>query len=336
MEEILAIIEAHIKTDRYISCLENILVLFEKHNISISDKKQILKSIDEHNQKLYNIEKSKENEIENIEKMSCESRKEKETIKKEPTKKVHEPLHCDVTGYMEKLRKVTSEEKIIEILPERENPEFENIVGTILVNLYKEKVEIINFIEQQGEIEVEEMFSADLEEIDSKIEIILDYIYNVVEVELPKTNNNKIVFAKNSSNEPLIFQDLKGHEDEYNLFLDLINSIEDGTFKRVRSFADKRLDYLLEVRKGRARIFFSRIENVYVVISAFVKKCSTDLRHANFMVNSSKTYQLQKEQLTQYIKNAEYMEFESKYLKDLKEMLSEKARVKKNEFNSQN
>lgn len=338
MDEIMAIIDVHIKTNRYISCLENLSVLFEKYNISFTDRKQILRKINEHNQKLYKTEQAKEKELVNIELKSCKPTiVTNEDKKAEGIKKVPEPLNCNVSIYMEKLKKAKTEEEIVQCLPKKEDSEFDNILSTILVNLYREKVEIINFLNQQeNRFEIEEVFEEDLDDIEFKVETILDYMENVVEIELPKTNNNKIIFAKNSSNEPLIFQNLKGYEDEYALFLDLINSIEDGTFKRVRSFADKRLDYLIEVRKGTARIFFSRIENIYVVISAFVKKCNTDLRHRNFMANSSKIYQLQKEQLSEYIKNAEYMSLEGKYLNDLKEMLGQKARVKKNEFNSQN
>lgn len=340
MEEIMAIIDAHIQTSRYISCLENLSVLFEKHNISFEDRKIILKKISEHNQKLYKLEQSKEKELTGIEvKNYTSTLVVNETKPIELPKKIIEPLNCNVSSYMEKLKEAKTESEIIACLPKNDDKEFDNILGSILVNLYREKVEIINFLNQQeNREEIEEVFEEDLDDIEFKIETILDYKDCTDEIELPKTKGNKVVFLKNSTNEPVIFQSLKGYEEYYPSFLELLNSILDGKFKRLRVFTNNaKLTSIMEVKSFKTRILFARLkDNTYVIISAFVKKCDTDLRHRNIIVTASQSYYVQKEQLLECINNLEYMAQEEKYLKELEELLSEKVKVKKNEFNGEN
>lgn len=334
MEEILKIIDVHIKTNRYINCLENIFVLFETYDIPFSDRKDIIKQIDDHNQKLYSEEKIKEDRIVKIGTMKCSVKAKAEPIVEKPIKQKPEVLNIDVSMYIIKIKETDDANEIISILPERDNPDFDSILSSILINLYKEKVEIINFMnEQENRKEVESIFETELEQIDFKMETILDYKDFVEDIELPKETNNKIVFMKNSSFEPVIFQNLKGYEEYYDSFLDLLNSIIDGSFKRMKAFTNNnKINNIYEVKNFKTRILFSRLkDNVYVVIAAFVKKCDIELRINNFIKNCSYQFGLQKEMLLASLADEESRIQEEKYLADLKLMLSERMKVRNHE-----
>lgn len=337
MEEILKIIDLHIQTNRYINCLENIFVLFETYDIPFSERKDILKQVYEHNQKLYNEETRKEDKIAKIGTMKCSVKKVVEPIVEKTVKQQPEALNCDVSKYLNKIKEANEVDEIISILPERDNPDFDNILSSILINLYKEKVEIINFMnEQENRKEIEGIFESELDEINFKMETILDYKDYVPDIELPKGNNNRIVFMKNSTLEPVIFQNLKGYEEYYESFLDLLNSIIDGSFKRMRTFTNNnKIDNIYEVKNFKTRILFTRLkDNVYVVIAAFVKKSDTELRINNFITNCSQQLSLQKNTLLAGISNEEFMIQEDKYLADLKQMLSERMKVRKHELDN--
>lgn len=199
----------------------------------------------------------------------------------------------------------------------------------LLVNLYSKKIEIDNYIHQnQYEDDIEEIFAEDLELLDFQMETILDYKDDVEEVTIETTSSqNEIIFLKNSSLEPVIFQDMKGKEEYYDSFLELLKSIQNGNLKNVKHFVNlDNVKDIYEVRGSKTRILFSKLkDNVFVVMSAFVKKCDTDLRHRNFVINVSQKYQLQKEYLLKTY-NEKGSSLDNQYLNNLYEMLSTKRR----------
>lgn len=335
MDEIQQLLVEYMSENRYISCLEELYVLFEKNNISSTERITIMKEIYMYNKKIYALEERKSQELDNIKNYDKASvMTEKSSIlTTSKSKKIVEALQFDISKYMEKIKNVNDISDLEKILPSRDNEQFDNIVDMIAVGLYKEKVEIINLIHEQQEKEpfIHEFFDSELEDIDFKIEILLDYKNMLMESKENCTQNvsNRVVFLKNTFGEPMIVSSLKGYEEYYESFLELINSIVDGSFKNKRSFSNnsKVID-MMEVKGFKTRVLFSHLkDNIYVIMPAFVKKCDTDLRHRNILENVSQIYQIQKEELLYLINNEEYMIKEEGYLGELLDILKEKKKV---------
>lgn len=334
MNEIYQLINEHMEKNKYISCLEELYVLFEENNISFEERTSIMKEVYRYNKKIYTVEQSKSKKLDNIENYQ----------KQEPIKEVHalptvkpkkkvEPLHCDISIYMNAIKKFKDINDLKHILPSRDDEQFDNIVDMLLVALYQEKVEMINLIHEQQEKEplIYQFFDDELEDLDFRIETLLDYKNEIEEIEnstVEKTAN-RIVFLKNSIGEPMIMSGIKDYEEYYDSFLELINSIIDGTFKNKRIFLNNnKVVDMMEVKGFKTRILFSHLKNnIFVVMPAFVKKCDTDLRHRNLIQRVSQIHQLQKEKLMYLADDEEFMKQEEKYLEELLEMLQEKKKV---------
>lgn len=335
MEEIQQLIIEYMSKNKYISCLEELYVLFEENNISLNEKITIMKEIYLYNKKIYASEERKSQELDNIEnyeKTSIVTEKSSvQTTNK--SKKIVEALQLDISSYMEKVKNINDISELEKILPSRDSEQFDNIIDMIAVNLYKEKVEIINLIHEQQEKEplIHEFFDSELEDIDFRIEALLDYKNMTMEPEEFYNQNvlNRIVFLKNTIGEPMIISSLKGYEEYYESFLELINSIIDGSFKNKRSFSNNnKVVDMMEVKGFKTRVLFSHLkDNVYVIMPAFVKKCDTDLRHRNILENVSQIYQMQKEELLNLVNSGEYMQKEEEYLSELLDILKEKKKV---------
>lgn len=336
MNEIQELINGHMQKNKYISCLEDLYVLFEKNSISYSERCIILKEIYKYNKKVHASEERRAQKLEKMENQKivvAQSKPEKISRSIEKSNKNVEALQCDVSLYMDKIKNFSDVGELEIILPSREDEHFDNIIDMILTKLYQEKVEIINLIHEQQENEpsISQFFDEELEDIDYRMETLLDYkndFFEEDEISTEKTNN-KIVFLKNSFGEPMIISSLKGYEEYYESFLELINSIIDGTFKNKRTFLNNnKIVDLMEVKGFKTRILFSRLKNdIYVVMPAFVKKCDTDLRHRIIIQNISQMYQLQKDELMNALDNEDFMKQEQYYLDELIKTLDEKKKV---------
>lgn len=68
MNEIKQLINRYIEQNKYISCLEELYVLFEKNNVSFQERTTIMKEIYKYNKKIYAIEQKKSQKLDNMEK----------------------------------------------------------------------------------------------------------------------------------------------------------------------------------------------------------------------------------------------------------------------------
>lgn len=335
MEEIQRYLDKYFENNKYIVSLEELYMLFEKNSLSLKQRKDILKQVYEYNKKVYILEQNKIIKLSNV-KIVPEQEEITPVVFLPSETKEHDALDIEVSNYMLNIRKATTIEQMNNIsLPKRDDPQFDNILSTIIINLYKEKVEIINAIrfQRENDIEIQQLFEEELENIDSRIEFLLDY-KNYEDEEQQIEEDNQIIFLKNSSYEPFIFQNLKGYEEYYNSFLELINRIKIGNFKHMRNFTNNKIVNIIEVKAFKTRVLFTRVkDNIYVILAAFVKKCDTDLRHRHFVENVSQKYQIQKNELLTNLENPEFLVEEENWLHILTEMLNEKKKVKIHETN---
>lgn len=329
MEEIEKIINEHIDSGKYITSLEEIYVLFEKYNLLMSERNVLLKKIDEFNQKLYKLEQVKERKFQQIKsgniKLSNNLKEHSPLIKQVQYESDKQVINIDVSSYLKKIN--AGNETLEEILPNKSTEDYTHILNSILIELYKQKVDITNILfSQESEDDMKELFLLEVDRINKLIDKIIEE-RDFIEVETigldDNSKLNQLIFLKSTTGKPYILSNLKGMEEYYDSFKELLDSIINGTFKKIKIFQnnDKYMK-LMEVRGYKTRIIFSRIaDNTYVIIDAFVKKCDTDLRHRTILEKDSNLFQCQKNSIINMLEDKKALQQENQFTEELIKIL---------------
>ncbi len=201
---------------------------------------------------------------------------------------------------------------------------------SILFSLAKEKkmyVELLpSFTEEEQEIAQEE-----IERLQEKIDWIQEYLNPVSEEEISiGKEKNHLVFLETVNGNPCALNDMKSKEmkeDVYPSFLTLLQSIENGTFPRLRKLISTLNFY--EVKLNQSRVLFSRIyENYYCIVACFVKKSDwqKDLNERKYSLMS--LYAAQEKAMYHALEegNSAYLERQQETLEELYQLLSPKGR----------
>lgn len=166
---------------------------------------------------------------------------------------------------------------------------------SILLRLQAESMKEIKELEEIIVMETSQMSDEELSEYKSllqkekkKIEGIRDYLTTDEESGLFETKKNTIILVPTNCGNFHIVDELESIPKEfYSDFLELINSIKDGTFKGVKRFKNHRILLgINEVKSHQTRIVFSRIGlDTYALITAFVKKCNNDKLYRESLIS---------------------------------------------------
>ena len=180
------------------------------------------------------------------------------------------------------------------------------IINSILMYFIKECVEIEKFIAKENlNKEEKNDFQEEIRSKQTLIHKIAEYRNQPI-IEEDKKYNNNIIYLTSPSDNIYAQSDLKDISKEfYDSFLELLNSIIDGTFKNVKCFTNhNKIGKLYEVKNFQTRIIFDRInKDTYVIISVFIKKTDKDLRYFEQIINRSSKYFSIKEILKEAAKN---------------------------------
>lgn len=249
----------------------------------------------------------------------------------EPEEK-NEKQIMDISFYLNQIKKCKSIDEIISVLPKNNNYDFELLINTILMHYIEECVEIENFIvsEELTDDEHEEFLS----ELHRKQEVmnkIIEYRNQPVKQEVEIEKNN-LIYLTSSSGNIYALNDLKNIDvDYYDSFLELLNSIIDGSFKNVKNFSNNnKIGQLYEVKDFKTRIVFDRIDkNTFIIISIFMKKTDKDLKYREQIVNRAQKYRNIREMLKMLCRNSEYIEENKDITIELKNILSKKGEIRK-------
>lgn len=249
----------------------------------------------------------------------------KQEIEQEKTK-VQELY--DVSFYLDQIKECTSLTELQTVLPRKNHPDFNTIMNTILASLLKEIIEIEEFVstEKLTKSERQEF----LNEIHAKQAWINEMIlYRDQKMEQKEESiQNHLIYLASSSNNIYAFQDLKDIEQEYfGSFLELLNSILDGTFKNVKKFSNNnKINTLYEVKNFKTRIVFNKINaNTFVIVSMFMKKADNDLRYREQIVHRSTLYQSVKEELKRKSQETEFLEANKEITETIQNILMKKG-----------
>ena len=217
-----------------------------------------------------------------------------------------------------------SHEEFLECLPSREDDNFIPILLRLKAESLKEIKVLFEFYYQDESLSIEEKASI-LELVrceEKKIEDLEHYMDYEEEKEDSNFLENKIILMPTQSGKIRILEDLDHITSEfYPEIFDLIRSIENGTFKRIRKFNLKSnpvLGGVCEVRGSWARVLFQRIDcNTYVLISAFIKKAHNTTMYRDIVRVRSGEFRAVLPILKNGLSDPEFMEMNDLYVEEL-------------------
>ena len=211
------------------------------------------------------------------------------------------------------------EEDIISILPNPEDYSYQDV----LLKLYASSLKEIKEMTEMGledESYKEEVEKNILNE-KKKMTIIWDLLYPEKDNKDEEVKHNRIVLMPNINGKMKILEDLdKIPLDYYDEIHDLIYSIIDGSFKRVKRFTSTNTvtEGASEVRGIKGRVFFQRLTNdIYVLVCAFIKKTTNDRGYQDFIRNRITEYKYLEEELKKKLEDPEFMKMNGFYVEEL-------------------
>lgn len=220
----------------------------------------------------------------------------------------------DITFYSNLLNSCTSLEELPDYLPKRINPNFEEIMNRLIVNLLKEIKEFNEFLATSSlELEERQAFEKEKDEKRILMESLIAFRdkVDVVEEEKEEERKNTIIYLQSPSGNYYVDSDEKKIEIEYyKSFWGLLESIQNGTFKNVRFFsANNLLNGLVEVKDFKTRIVFQRIErDVHCILAVFMKKVDVDAYYKEYLATRFSRYKQTLEVIKKSLKDERYLE----------------------------
>ena len=227
--------------------------------------------------------------------------------------KVDKPVHKrvektevedrEILFYINYIEEHLDDNNYLNILPKNNDKDSMRLLFKI-INYFKSKIE---FIQSILSIETK---SQDIEYLENELvkyvpiyEKILEYkdsIKNVLEEE-KESFKNKVSYFINKCT-PYIYLDIKDSPENYDSIMKLINSIEIGTFKNIRSFSGqfKGLFEVRDISNGTRVIFEINDLGEYCIIGGVLSKAETNSIYKERLMNRYKTYIANKEATKYY------------------------------------
>ena len=218
-------------------------------------------------------------------------------------------------------------ESIEDVLPSRSNYNYEKIVLRIMA-------EITHDIRDINEIIYSDDYPIDWQElVEYKEELLsltnkrntLKEILLFKEDEVVDEKKNKLIFLPiKGTDEYRIFDELKYiPQEEYEGFLELFESIKNGTFKNARRFTNNvDLNGALEVKGHQIRVVYKRLsKDCYGIVSMFMKKTQNSTEYRATLINRYSEYKSIEKELKENIKDPDFIlknqEIEDKLFSEL-------------------
>ena len=236
----------------------------------------------------------------------------------------------EVEYYLDDYKKLieVNEENIRDILPSRSNYDFEKIVLRLMSESLKEIKELSELIDLEADKEVLEEIKENIEKEQEKINILKRILFQKEEKEENREKNN-IILVPTLSGNIRILDDLEHlPEETYDGFKELIDSIENNTFKGVKRL----VEYLIsEVRGDGIRILFGRLNrNTYALITAFQKKTTANSGYREFLKGRESSYKQVIDYLKDNLEDEDFLNENEENKEKLYKLLSkrQKERIK--------
>lgn len=227
-----------------------------------------------------------------------------------------------------------SEEEIKLIFPKRKHPRFKDIILRLSFESIKE-IKDINEILRNEELSDDETELCN-NIINNEIRKI-DYIKSRLivsdkeEIQDLDEKNNLILVPTSFGNIRLIDELEHIPSEYYDGFKELIKSIEDGTFKNVKTLcSNSELAGISEVKLFKIRVVFTRLNsNSYALISAFMKKSDNDRLYRESLISKVRDFHTIENKLKTNLDNEEFLEENNKNVEQLWNIISSEEQAKK-------
>lgn len=252
-------------------------------DIATATSEELMETLDENNRTVTLMSKE-------IEKLKEVASKERKIVIDSPIKpyvelseeeeEEEDSLEEELSYYVENFNNATLEElteSTDDILPSQENPNYQNIMLRLQIELLKSIKEVNDMIKETGKSNQEELeyYKEELQQLRKK----LDLLNSPVEKDTKGEDQRKniLIFAPTPSGNIRVLEDIEKRipHEYYAGFQGLFESIQTGRFKNVRRFvaSNAKTAGFSEVKDHKIRVVFDRIgPHAYVVITAFMKK----------------------------------------------------------------
>ena len=217
-------------------------------------------------------------------------------------------------------------ESIEDVLPSRSNYNYEKIVLRIIAEITHDIKDIREIILDDSDMDKSDLeeYKEELLSLNNKRNALKEILLFEEDTTVEERKNNLIFMPIKGTDEFRIFDELKSiPQEEYEGFLELFESIKDGTFKNVRRFANnKSLNGAVEVKGHQIRVVFQRLsKDCYGIVSMFMKKTQNSDGYRNALINRYSEFKSMEKELKEKIKDPEFIlknkETEEKLLKIL-------------------
>ena len=276
-------------------------------------------------------------EVKKLKELSCKSTKRVEDDNKTPEKEmiydeadeVNSELDDKVDYYNYLISSIDDcedlQDQIESSLPNPNTGDYKTIVLRLKLKLLKSIKETADFISECRE----EFDDEDLEEYKEEIRLCSKKLEILKSESNEEVNENKtsiknnFFFPVSSMGNIRVIDEIekisKSSPEFCSEFIELFQSIEDGSFKRVRRFLNNnKLVGISEVRGFKPRVVFDRIgKNDYAIITAFLKKCDNDRGYKDSLELKIQKYMSQRDNIVKRLNNPEYRALNEQYTNEL-------------------
>mgnify|MGYP006916033496 CR=1 FL=1 len=237
----------------------------------------------------------------------------------------------EISFYLDNYKKLDDQftyDDVISILPTKDSYDYEDIVNRLIAESYKEIKEINELLLDDQTIGKEELleFKGLIEKEHKKIDYIRKSMIEEKETTV-KEHKNKIVLVPTIGGNIRVIDELEHIPlDYYDSFLELINSIINGTFKNVKTFtSNSQLAGISEVKGFKTRVVFSRLDkNTYALITAFIKKSDIDKLYKDTLTRKVSHFKENESVLKKKINDPKFMVENDQYVEELFNLLNSK------------
>lgn len=246
----------------------------------------------------------------------------------------YDQFENDILYYMSELSSLTagsSKEEIREVLPDKDDYDYEKVLLRLMAELVRENNEMTIFSDEEGvSLEEKKFLASEIEENLRRKDILKELVTEKEKEEENEVHEeNKMVFMPTQSGNPCVISELK-HIDSayYESFASLFESIITGKFKNLRKFSpNSAVAGLFEVKDFAIRIILSRLgPREYCVISAFTKKTDSNKDYQEQINLRASNFRKLEASLKENIKNEEFMQLQATYQEELFNMLGRESK----------
>ena len=198
---------------------------------------------------------------------------------------------------------------------------YEKIIRRVILELKKEiddiNAIIVEDIDTMSKDELE-ILNNDIKDDQKRIEVLRDVLKEEKEEDVDDNIDNTLVFIPTQSGNPRLLDDLDNNIPSpfYDEFLELFNSIKDGSFKGAKRFnKNRKLSELREVKGNHLRITYFKLgKNTYGILTAFIKKTTTSHGYRNMLETRYKDYKNGVEsKIKENLNNEEFLQLQKDY-----------------------